>query len=179
VRARLVASAVAVAALAITLAGCNFITPQASLYPYDASDGVSTVVGDVHILNALVLTEDGTDGNLVFSAVNDGGEKVDLTVQFDSGGTKTDLTVPVEAAGRTDVGFGDAGQLFLASMNTPAGSLLPVYFQYGDHEGKQLMVPVLDGALPQYQPYLPTPTPTPTPTETGMPTPNPTETPAG
>lgn len=176
-RARLVASAVAVAALAITLAGCNFITPQASLYPYDPSDGVSTVVGDVHVLNAMVLTEDGTDGNLLFSAVNDSGQKVDLTVQFESGGSKTDLTVPVDAAGRTDVGFGEAGQLFLAGMDTQPGSLLPVYFQYGDHEGKQLMVPVLDGSLEQYQPYLPTPTPT--PTETGMPTPSPTETPAG
>jgi hypothetical protein len=175
VRARLVASAVAVAALAITLAGCNFITPQASLYPYDASDGVSTAIGDVHVLNALVLTDDGTDGNLVFTALNDSGSPVNLTVQFSSGGQKTDLDLALAPRSRNDFGFGAGGQLFLAGMDTAAGSLLPVYFQYGDVEGKQLMVPVLDGSLPQYQPYLPTPTPT--PTETGLPTPNPTETP--
>jgi hypothetical protein len=177
-RRRLVATAAVSAALAITLAGCNFITPQASLKPYDASDGVSAVIGDVHILNALVLSEDGEDGNLVFTALNQSGDPVDLTVQFDSSGTKTTLDLDVTPDSSSNFGF-DGDQLFLAGIDTQPGSLLPVYFQYGAEQGKQLMVPVLDGSLEQYGSLLPTPTPTPTPTETGTPTPNPTETPGG
>jgi hypothetical protein len=179
VRARVAASAVLAALLAVTLAGCNFFTPQTTLKPYDASDGVSTVVGDVHISNALVLSEDGVSGNLLFTAVNDSGKTVDLTVQYESLGKRTDLPLEV-ASGSTSFGFGDDGQLFLTAIDTKPGSLMPIYFQYGDHQGKQLMVPVLDGSLEQYAPFLPqTPTPTPTPTETGTPTPAPTETPAG
>ncbi|HTL40622.1 MAG TPA: DNA modification methylase [Pseudolysinimonas sp.] len=178
-RARLVATAAAAAVLAVVLAGCNFITPQATLKPYDASDGVSTRIGDVTISNALVVTDDGADGNLLFTAVNVGEKPVDLTVQFSSGGDKTTLDLKVDANGSTDFGFGDAGQLFLAGIDTEPGANMPIYFQYGSDAGKQLQVPVLDASLVQYEPYLPTPTPTPTPTLTGTPTPNPTETPAG
>ena len=179
-RARVAASAVLAALLAVTLAGCNFFTPQATLKPYDASDGVSTVVGAVHISNALVLSEDGVSGNLLFTAVNDSSKSVDLTVQYDSLGKRTDLPLQLAAGSSTQFGFGDDGQLFLTAIDTKPGSLLPIYFQYGDEQGKQLMVPVLDGSLEQYAPFLPqTPTPTPTPELTGTPTPNPTETPAG
>jgi hypothetical protein len=179
VRARVAASAALAALLAITLAGCNFFTPQATLKPYDASDGVSTVLGDVHISNALVLSEDGVSGNLLFTAVNDSGDKVTLTVQYESQGKRTDLPLKL-AEGANPFGFGDGGQVFLTAIDTEPGSLIPIYFQYGDEQGKQLMVPVLDGSLEQYAPFLPqTPTPTPTPEGTGTPTPNPTETPGG
>jgi len=174
VRARVAASAGLVALMAIALAGCNFITPQATLKPYDPSDGVSVSVGDVDVLNALILSEDGDSGNLVFSALNTGSKDVNLTVQYESGGDKVDLQVPLDAGATTDIGFGDDGQLFLEGIDTQPGGLLAVYFQYGDAQGRQLLVPVLDGSLEQYSPYLPTLTPTPTATETATPTPTPT-----
>jgi hypothetical protein len=177
VRARVAASAGLTALVAMTLAGCNFFTPQSTLVPYDPSDGVSAQVGDVHVLNALIVSEDGVDGNLLFSALNSGSDDVDLTLQFESNGEKVTLDVDV-AAGTTGVfGFGESGQLFLAGIDTQPGGLLPVYFQYGDEQGRQLLVPVLDGELEQYQGLLPTPTPTPTPTETATPTPTPTAAP--
>lgn len=175
-RARVVASAASAALVALALTGCNFITPQATLQPYEASDGTSGVIGDVHVLNALVLSEDGVSGNLLFSALNDSADDVDLTVQYESGGERTDIPLTLEAHSRTDVGFGEGGQLFLSDIDAKPGDVLAIYFQYGDEEGKQLMVPVLDGSLEQYAPFLPqTPTPTPTPTETSTPTPSPTE----
>ncbi|MCU1416582.1 MAG: hypothetical protein JWP32_756 [Schumannella sp.] len=179
-RARVAASAALAALLAVTLAGCNFFTPQTTLKPYDASDGVSTIVGDVHISNALVLSEDGVSGNLLFTAVNDSNKPVDLTVQYESLGKRTDLPLKVDASGSSQFGFGDGGQLFLTAIDTKPGGVIAIYFQYGDQPGKQLMVPVLDGSLEQYSPFLPqTPTPTPTPIESGTPTPDPTATPAG
>jgi hypothetical protein len=171
VRARVAASAGLTALVAVALAGCNFITPQATLVPYDSSDGVSASIGDVDVLNALVLSDDGMDGNLVFSALNSSSDDVELSVQFESEGDKVTLDVDIEAQSTGQFGFGDHGQLFLPGIDTRPGGLLPVYFQYGDEQGRQLLVPVLDGALEQYAPLLPTPTPTPTetpiPIETG------------
>lgn len=167
-RARVVASAALAALVAVVLAGCNFLTPQASLKPYDASDGVSGKVGDIDLLNAFVISEDGVNGNLVLTALNHSGKSVTLTIQYESGGTKEDLTVKVAGDGSTDVGgFNDGEQLFLSDIDTIPGGLLPVYFQYGDEPGKQLMIPVLDAELEQYADLVPqTPTPTPTATET-------------
>jgi hypothetical protein len=176
VRARVAASAGLAVLVAITLAGCNFFTPQQTLVPYDPADGVSAQVGDVHVLNAVIVSEDGLSGNLLFSALNSGSDDVDLTLQFESNGEKVTLDVEVEAGTTGAFGYGEAGQLFVAGIDTQPGGLLPIYFQYGDEQGRQLLVPVLDGELEQYQGLLPTPTPTPTPTETAA-TPTPTPTP--
>ena len=175
-RARVVASAGLAALLATLLAGC--IAPNATLKPYDPSDGVSTKVGDLVVSNVLVLSEDGVSGNLLFTAVNTGGDDVDLTVQYESSGEKADLSFPVPGRESTDVGYGDDGQAFLTDIDTKPGELMAVYFQYGDEQGRQLMVPVLDGSLEQYSPFLPQ-TPTPTPTVTETPVPDPSATPAG
>ena len=177
-RARVVASAGLAALLAIALAGCNFLTPNATLKPYDASDGISSVVGDLHLSNVLVLTEDGVNGSLLFTAVDGTDKPVDLTVQYPSAGAKADLSVTVAASGSTDFGFGDGTQIYLTGIDTKPGALMSIYFQYGGEQGKQLTVPVLDGSLAQYAPYLPA-TPTPEPRDTETPTPTPTETPEG
>ncbi|HEX7835102.1 MAG TPA: hypothetical protein VF479_06500 [Pseudolysinimonas sp.] len=173
-RARVAASAGVAALVAMVLAGCNFITPQQTLVPYDPSDGVSAAVGDVDVLNAVILSDDGVSGNLVFTALNSSTDDVDLIVQFESEGDKVTLDLDVAAGSSTEFGFGEGGQLFLAGIDTQPGGLLPVYFQYGAEQGRQLLVPVLDGALEQYAPLLPTPTPTPTPTILPTPTPTPT-----
>jgi hypothetical protein len=86
--------------------------------------------------------------------------------------------VDVDAGTTGEFGFGEGGQLFLADIDTQPGGLLPIYFQYGDEQGRQLLVPVLDGALEQYAPFVPTPTPTPTPQPTeAVVTPTPTPAP--
>lgn len=174
-RARVAASAALAAVAALVLAGCNFLAPQATLTPYDPSDGVSVRLGDLHVLNAIVLSEDGVNGNLILTVVNTSDDDVTLSAQYEAGGDKTTLQL-VAAPGRTDFGgWGDSEQLFLEGIDTAPGGLLPVYFQYGGEQGRQVKVPVLDGTLVQYDPLLPQ-TPTPEPTET--PEPEPTETPA-
>lgn len=175
-RARVVASAALAAVVAIVLGGCNLITSPETLKPYDASDGVSTRVGDVDVLNAVVLSEDGVNGNLVFTALNSSAKPVTLLVQYASLGAKADVNLKLAPDASTDFGgFNDSDQIFLTAIDTKPGTLIPIYFQYGDQPGSQLMVPVLDGSLEQYSPYLPqTPTPTPTPTDEATPTPTPT-----
>ena len=168
------ASLVAAVALVGALTGCSLFAVHQTLHPYDASDGVSVTVGDVRLLNVLVFTEDGEDGNLTAAAVNSGDEDVDLVLQYESDGEKVDVEVEVPARSTVRLGMGDDGQLFLPGIETPAGALLKVYVQYGSTPGKQIEVPVLDTRLEEYDGLLPTPMPTPTESAT----PEPTETPA-
>ena len=166
-----VRAAVASAIAALVILGVAACAPIASLKPYDASDGVSTTVGQVKILNALVLTKSGTDGNLLFSAYNPTGESIQLNVQYGDGSDRTTLHATLKPDATTDFGYGKKGQFLLAGLGVKPGSLAHIYFQYGDEEGSQLTVPVLDGSISQYHTLLPTPTPTPTPTSTATPTP--------
>lgn len=153
--------------------GVAACAPIASLKPYDASDGFSTTVGQVKVLNALVLTKSGKDGNLLFSAYNPTDEPVQLNVQYDEGGDRTTVRATLKPDATTDFGYGKKGQFLLSGLGKKPGSLAHIYFQYGDEEGRELTVPVLDGSLPQYQNLLPTPTPTPTATATPSATPTP------
>lgn len=166
------ASAAAIAALVIL--GVAACAPISSLKPYDASDGVSTTVGQVKVINALVLTKSGKDGNLLFSAYNPTDGSIDLNVQYDQGGDRTTVVATLEPDATTDFGYGKKGQFLLPGLGIKPGSLAHIYFQYGNEEGREITVPVLDGSLPQYQGLLPTPTPTPTPTPSLTPSPTPT-----
>ncbi|MES1169184.1 MAG: hypothetical protein ABUL47_00685 [Leifsonia sp.] len=171
-----VRAGVAAAIAALVLLAVAACAPIASLKHYDPSDGVSTTVGQVKVLNALVLTKSGAYGNLLFSAYNPTDSEIRLNVQYGDDGNRTTVHATLKPDTTTDFGYGKHGQFLLSGLDTKPGSLTHIYFQYGDEEGSQITVPVLDGSLPQYQNLLPTPTPTPTPTLTATPTPTPTPT---
>ena len=162
-------------ALVGALSACSVFTLPTTQRPYDASDGVSVHVGDVRLLNVIVFTEDGEDGNFSAGAVNTSDRDVELTLQYESDGERVDVVVDIPAGTTFNLG-GDGDQVFLPGIGVMPGGLLKVYVQYGSNPGKQIDVPVLDTSLPEYDGLLPTPTPTPTPTETAAP--EPTETPA-
>jgi len=176
VRVRTGVSIVAAFALAVGLSACSVFNTPHTQKPYDSSDGVSVTVGDIRVLNAIVFTDDGENGNFFAAAANSGDSDVDLTLQYQSGGEKVDVVVEVPAGETVYLGGAD-GQVFLPGIDALAGSLLAIYFQYGDTPGKQIDVPVLDTTLEQYDGLLPTPTPTPTPTVTATPEPSPTPAP--
>ncbi len=173
-RVRSGVAALLIAGIGLSLTGCSFFVPQWTTTAYDPSDGVSVRVGDIEILNAIVVTETGEDGNLVATAVNRGADDIDLVLQFTSNGERTDVTVEVPARSTVNLGFGADGQFFLVGIDTSPGALLAIYVQYGGEQGRQFLVPVLDGSLAEYAPLLPTPTPTPT----EPPAPEPVEPPA-
>ncbi len=160
------AAVLAASVLAAALTGCSLFAEQQTQQPYDPSDGISITVGDVRLLNALVFTDDGQDGNFTASAVNGGSADVDLVLQYVSGGDKIEVQLPIPAGEILRVGSGESGQLFLPEIASAPGSLLKIYFQYGDRPGTQAEIPVLDAELEEYKGLLPTPTPTPTPRPT-------------
>jgi len=160
VKARLAASAALALGLALGASGCSMLTYQATTEKYDPSDGVSVDIGELDLRNVLVVSEDGEDGNLIMTVVNNGDDDVELGVQFGEGGGDTQ-TIEIEA-GNT-VAFGvDAAEsedvlepFLLEGIDTQPGSLLSMYFQYGDAEGIEKQVPVLDARLPEYADLAP------------------------
>jgi hypothetical protein len=181
-----------VALVGVGTAGCAFITPQETKNIVETSDGVNATVGDVHVRNATLISDDGTLASMLVSFVNVGDDSQKLTVQYEDGATgervSQQVTIPGESV-ITSFG-GDGGEQILLNNVSKPGSIFPVYFQAGDAEGKQVLVPVLNTSLPEYDGLAPTPTPTPTSTPTQTPpplvdtpvetaTPTPTETPAG
>jgi hypothetical protein len=133
---------------------CNFVAPQATSDMYEPSDGTATTVGDVKVANALLISADGDEANLVASFINKSDSRVRLTLQYESGSKKVDETVTVGARQAQRVG-GDGVEVMLENIDAKPGDLFPIYLQYGDAEGKQLLVPVLDGTQPEYADLLP------------------------
>ncbi|GHD52452.1 hypothetical protein [Mycetocola manganoxydans] len=174
-KARLIASVVLAATVVLGTSACNLVAPQATTKNYDPSDGVSGRVGDLKIRNALIIMgEEGTDGNLIASVTN-GGSAQSLDIQFGEG---EDGTVTVKVPEESTVSFGTAEDepILLAGVDALPGSLTTVFFQYGDETGVEILVPVLDGSLPEYSDLVPSP---PVPIRSASPTSTPEATPEG
>lgn len=141
---RAAASVVIAAALLAGTAGCTFITPQATLIQYNPGNGVAGSVGSVDVRNVVAVTDDqGETVSLLITLINSGSKSASVRLQFESDNqTRTDVK-PVEPG--QIVSFGNEGknQIIIPKPGVEPGALMPVYVQYGDNEGTQLMVPVL------------------------------------
>ena len=149
---RIVAATAIALGLAFGLSGCNLFAPQL-IQNYDASDGVNGTVGDIAVRNALIVSKDGEAGNLVVTLVNSGSRDRRLLVQY--GDAKTDDHTRVAAGASKKLGPVQSPRIILENMDTQPGGLYPVYFQYGDQPGVQLLVPVLSGQLEEYSSLAP------------------------
>ncbi|GAA2071996.1 hypothetical protein GCM10009840_00620 [Pseudolysinimonas kribbensis] len=176
-KARAFASIVTAGLVVAGIAGCTFVTPIATKEINDVTDGVNVTVGDVKLLNTLVITKNGQNGNLVAQAYNGSDERVTLSIQYDVDGRHT-KKVTLAPGKATDLGYGSKGQVFLPDIATDAGGLLALYVQYGSEPGKQITVPVLTNRQGEYQKLDPTTPPKPTPTPTMTPLSGATESPA-
>ena len=130
------------------------LTYQATTEAYTPSDGIAVNIGDLDLRNVLIVSDDGDDGNLIMTVVNTGEEDASLGLQFGDGDSQT-LVVEVEAGESLTLGGDDDEPLLLEGIGTEPGSFLPVYFQYGNAEGAQKLVPVLDSSLPEYSSFAP------------------------
>ncbi|MBM7505540.1 DNA modification methylase [Agromyces aurantiacus] len=152
-KARLAASAALALGIAIGGSGCAMITYQATTEKYDASDGISLDLGDVQVRNALVVSEDGQEGNLVASFTNTGEKRATVEIEVvESGET---ATVDVGAGETVSLGAGDEEPLLIEDLGAEVGGLAAMYFQQGSAEGREVQVPVLDGRLPEYEDLVP------------------------
>ncbi|QEE62208.1 hypothetical protein FVA74_11960 [Salinibacterium sp. dk2585] len=152
-RARTVATVALSASIALVATGCTFITPQATTQNYDPSDGVGATIGDVKVLNAVVISDNGENGNLIAGFANNGTKRTRIVIQFEGADGKQDRTVTVAPGEVKSVG---SEELFeLEGIDAEPGSLFPIFVQHGAETGKQLLVPVLTDALPEYADLAP------------------------
>jgi hypothetical protein len=152
---RLLATAAVGLAVTLGASGCSMISPQATTIEYSASDGVNVPdSGPLDVRNALIVAdESGATGNFIAAVVNDTDSTETLNIGI--GGQVATVTVPA----RTTVSMGADGvePLLINGLDSAPGSTVDVAFQSGDGEGVDIAVPVLDGGLPQYAPFVPTP----------------------
>ena len=155
-RRRLLAPLALAFSVALGATGCTLTADIATMKDYDPSDGVGTEVGDLALRNIMLITNGSGEANLVMTVVNSGGEDVSLRVQYSDGEAQSNETLDVPGFPAL-TRFGDdpaTGALFSGS-DIVAGGLTPMYFQYANNPGELVFVPVLDGALPEYELFVP------------------------
>jgi hypothetical protein len=178
VKARRAASIALAAALLIGTAGCTLTAVQGTQVPYQPSDGTAATIGDIDLRNVLGLSDDGKSVALLLTVINNGSSEETINLQYETAEGKKTQKIKVDGDSSLGIGGEDQESLTLRGLNVQVGGLLPIYVQYGDEQGKQLQVPILDGELEAYSNLLPRPLPTFTPRPTESATPEPTETPA-
>lgn len=138
-----------------SLTGCTFGAVQSTQQPYDPSDGIGAEIGSVKLLNALLVTDNGEDATLSVTLANDGIQNAAVKVSWETeSGDRVERNVYVSAG--TAKTIGSEGNTFvLSGIDAELGGLFPVFFQYDEVEGEELMVPVLDGGLEEYTDLVP------------------------
>ena len=150
------ASAVALtAALMLGVTGCTFSAEIATQKDYDPSDGVGADIGDLAIRNILLIGDDGDTLNLVMTVVSESDSSQRLDVQWEDGAERVTESVFVDADGLTAIGGPEQPQVLVTGAGGELGGLVPVYFSYGTEPGVEVLVPVLDGSLPEYTLFVP------------------------
>lgn len=147
--------ALAIAIVAGTT-GCTLGAEVATMKQYDPSDGVSANVGELALRNILLISNEQGEANLVMTVVNNSGSTISLNVQYDTGATR--LTSALSIPGtppRTRFGDIPADGIIVSASEMETGGLFPVYFEYGDAPGELVFVPVLNGALSEYELLVP------------------------
>ncbi len=152
---RLVATVAVGLTVALGATGCSIMAPQATTIEYSASDGVNVPAsGPLKVRNALIVAdESGTAGNFIAAIVNDTDAAQTLNIGIDG----RVASVPVPANSVLSLGADGAQPLSVPALGAKPGEDISVAFQSGDGEGVEIYVPVLDGSLPYYAPFVPTP----------------------
>lgn len=153
---RIVSSLALAAAITLGATGCSLISVQSTLEEYAPSDGVSIDAGDVQLRNMLLVTaEEEGNYNLVFTAQNNAAETQPLDLTIVQDGSRLETSLEVEP-GMTRFGNPDEGEnvVIVSGLTAPAGAGVDVYAQSGASNDEKHFLPVLDGTLPEYRPYV-------------------------
>ena len=160
--ARGAASAILIGGLLLGTTGCSLFSEKATLIQYEPSDGTAANLGSIDLRNVLAISDDGETVNLVMTAVNTSDKGIFVNFQYNDGAGAEQLYVAGNSS--KSVGQPDEDSVILTDADVTVGGLMPVYAQYGETPGKELMVPVLDGSLGEYSTLVPVaPTSTSTP----------------
>jgi hypothetical protein len=141
---------VVVAGVAVTTA----CAPIETTRPYSPSDGLRVdLTDDLRAVNLLMITAgEGEPGKLVGAFANDSSEDVEFRIAPEGGAA---LSVPVDAQDAVYLGSEDGFDAQLGSVPVPPGAVLPMTVSVSTGEEQTVPVPVVDGTLEEYAPYVP------------------------
>ena len=121
---------------------------------YAIANGVNAEVGGIEIRSLLIVSAaESKPGRLLGTLFNRSPELVEVSIAD----ADDELTVSVE--GETNHEF-DTNPAILHSVEDIPGSRVTISISAG-HDREELQVPVLDGTLEAYRPYLPSTPPSP------------------
>jgi hypothetical protein len=142
-----------IAGAALFLGGCGGESQDIPPEEKEAiAVGVNADVGEVEVLSLMLVSSGESEpGRLLGTVSNKAGSPVDVTFSD----TDDALTVTVEPG--AEYGFDTNPAVFDTVSGIP-GDLVPVTVESGA-DSQELKVPVVDGTLEQYRPYLPSPEP--------------------
>ncbi|NKX56407.1 hypothetical protein [Arthrobacter mobilis] len=159
---RRTAAALAASAALLFLTGCQETGQETGTEETEAiANGVDADVGPVQVRSLLVVsTGDSQPGRLLGTLSNTADAPAEVVI------SDNNEEVAVTVDGGSDYGF-DTRPTQLDSISGIPGALVPVKITVGS-DSQELQVPVMDGTLEPYRPYLPTgdaspPAETPTP----------------
>jgi hypothetical protein len=148
----------------LSATGCSYINPQSTDQISSVADGVQTDLGSLQLRNIFIVSN-GTDkpGRVLGAVYNTSGSDIRLTIT-DSGGSSADISV--KANGQYLLNSSESPAL-LDSVGAAPGAMEKLTLSQDGTKGPQTQdfsVPVLNGALKEYQQYVPTPSPSSSPT---------------
>lgn len=140
----------AVIGASLLVASCSAMTPIQTAELYNAGDGVRVDVSDdVRVENLMVLTDGEGGEGLVFGAlVNDSAQEVLMSVTIGDGG----IQLPVLPDG--SVLLGSEELVVIPQVPAAPGGMVESVVEVTGYGAFEVLVPVLDGTLPQYEEYL-------------------------
>ena len=171
VPARGLAGFLAVLGLVLALGACG--TDAQTLKPYTPAEGVNLDVGDsynpeqvVHVRNLLIISKERGSGILSASLVTDGRDQLTGVSGFaikSDGSQGAPLTVTltntVSIANRAQIVLTDQTPIGVTSADLAPGLTASMTLTFAKAGEATVIVPVVDGNLPEYASISPAPTP--------------------
>ena len=148
VRRALLASSIAIAAVLGT-AGCNLISPVASLEHYAPSDGAQGDIGKLKARNLISLQDEMGNSGVVGAFANSGNEPITFAIKYTTAdGTPGYREYTVEPYKVLNFGYQNTAPLDLNLGGLPGDS--KSILVYTDSAEARINVPVMDATLAEY-----------------------------
>lgn len=165
--------AMATAALGIgllSLTGCGYINPQQTSQQYSPADGTRTDLGPLQLRNFIIVSDGaGKPGRVLGAVYNTSSKDVVLTIKGTDG---AQTQVPVKPNSHTMLNDSAAAAILNPAGAAPGAIAEVTISESGTHQDAKFKVPVMDGTIVDYKPYLPTPTASSTATSSGTASPS-------
>ncbi|MEN9753151.1 MAG: hypothetical protein RL670_842 [Actinomycetota bacterium] len=126
---------------------CSFSSNIPTLQMYAPSEGVDADTTNVALRNFIYLSN-GTNSELIGSAVNTTNKVVKFSLTFETEAAKTVVDFELAAGEKLDIGYNGNPGIALPANGKP-GDIEPISVTEGS-ETVNMNVPILDGSLPQY-----------------------------